>query len=58
MPAPMIIHLPLVLGTEIRQLHGARVPRVFDAIDVHCGYVDLEAARKQRVVQPVDVRRL
>lgn len=58
MPAPMIIHLPLILGAEMRQLHGARVPRVFDAINVHGGYVDLEAPRKLCVVQSVHVRRL
>lgn len=58
MPAPMIIYLPLILGAEIRQLHRARVPGVFDAIDVHRGYVDLQAARKPRVVQPVHIRRL
>ena len=58
MPAPMIIHLPLILGAEMRQLHGARVPRVFDAIDVHGGYIDLEAPRKPRIVQSVHVRRL
>ena len=54
----MIIHLPLILSAEIRQLHGTRVPRVFDAINMHRGYINLKAARKPRVVQSVHVRRL
>ena len=57
-PAPMIIHPPFILGTEMRQLHGARVPWVLDAVNMHRGDIDLEAARKPRVVQPVDIRRL
>lgn len=51
----MIIHPPLILGTEMRQLHGARVPWVLDAIDMHRRYIDLDAARKSRVVQTVHI---
>lgn len=52
----MIIHPPLILSTEMRQLHGARVPRVLDAINMHRRDINLEAARKARVVQTVYVR--
>lgn len=52
----MVIHHPLILGTEMRQLHGARVPRVLDAINMHRRYINLEAARKAGVVQTVNIR--
>ena len=58
MPAAMIINLPLTLDTKMCQLHGTRVPRVLDTVYMHRGYVNLEAARKPRVVQPVNICRL
>ena len=55
MPAPMVVHLSFILGTEMCQLHGARVPGVLDSINVHRRYVDLEAAWEPGVVQPVHI---
>ena len=58
MPTPMVVHLSFILGAEMCQLHGARVPGVFDSINVHRRYVDLEAAWEPGVVQPVHIGRL
>ena len=58
MPATMVVYLSLILGAEMCQLHGARVPGIFDSINVHRRYVDLEAGWEPGVIQPVHVGRL
>ena len=58
MPATVVVHLSFILGAEMCQLHGARVPGIFDSINVHRRYVDLEAAWEPGVIQPVHIGRL